>query len=155
MTLRILSFPVALVLLGALASPALAIKDGRAKFMGGTIKTIKDEAEGPIDLTHEKHLTFLPQESPSLEISWDRVSQIEYGQKVARKKATGLLSKSRKHFVTITYQDADKKEQAIVLEFSQDDIRMVLASLKARTLQSIVFQDDEARKQMGGAVEKK
>ena len=63
--------------------------------------------------------------------------------------------KSRKHFVTITYQDADKKEQAIVLEFSQDDIRMVLASLKARTLQSIVFQDDEARKQMGGAVEKK
>jgi hypothetical protein len=57
--------------------------------------------------------------------------------------------------VTITYQDQEKVEQAVVLEFDHDDIRMVLASLKARTLQTIIFQDEEARKEMGGVIEKK
>ena len=57
--------------------------------------------------------------------------------------------------VAITYQDKDKVEQAIVLEFDKDDIRMVLASLKARTLQTIVMQDEEAKKDLGGTIEKK
>ena len=61
-----------------------------------------------------------------------------------------LFSKAKKHFVTITYQDKDKVEQAVVLEFDKDDIRMVLASLKARTLQTIVMQDEEAKKDLGG-----
>ena len=42
-----------------------------------------------------------------------------------------------------------------MLEFDSGDIRMVLASLKARTLQTIVMQDEDAKKTMGGAVEKK
>ena len=57
--------------------------------------------------------------------------------------------------MTITYQDKEKIEQAVVLEFDHDDVRMVLASLKARTLQTIVFQDEEARREMGGVVDKK
>jgi hypothetical protein len=138
-----------------LATSAFAVKRGEAKFIGGSITSIEEDAEGPIDLTNEKRLTFLPKNSAMLEIPWDRVSQLEYGQKVARRKMTGLLSKSRKHYVTITYQDSAKREQAVVLEFDHDDIRMVLASLKARTLQTIVFQDEEAKKEMGGVVEKK
>jgi hypothetical protein len=137
------------------AATATAIKRGEAKYVGGTLNSIREDAEGPINLTHLKRLTFLPRDGEVLEIPWDRVSQLEYGQKVSRRKTTGLLSKSRKHFVTITYQDAAKAEQAVVLEFDHDDIRMVLASLKARTLQSIVFQDEDARKEMGGVVEKK
>lgn len=148
--------------LAALASPALAVKKGQAKYMGGTINTIKDKAEGPIDLSNEKRLTFIAKESATLEIPWDRVSQLEYGQKVARRWRSAILlsplalfSKAKKHFVTITYQDKDKVEQAVVLEFDGDDIRMVLASLKARTLQTIVMQDEEAKKDHGGTVEKK
>ncbi len=151
-----------LALLFALALPAFAVKKGQAKYIGGTLNTIKEKAEGPIDLSNEKRLTFIPKESAMLEIPWDRVSQLEYGQNVARRWRSAillspfaLLSKAKKHFVTITYQDKDKVEQAIVLEFDKDDIRMVLASLKARTLQTIVMQDEEAKKDLGGTIDKK
>lgn len=151
-----------LSLVVAASSPVFAVKKGSAKYMGGTVNTIKENAEGPIDLSNEKRLTFIPKNSAMLEISWNRVSQLEYGQKVARRWRSAILlsplalfSKAKKHFVTITYQDSDKAEQAVVLEFDGDDIRMVLASLKARTLQTIVMQDEEAKKAMGGVIEKK
>ena len=155
MNARLACAALAFSLLVALPPAVLAVKRGEAKYVGGTIATIREDAEGPISLTDLKRLTFLPKDSQVLEIPWDRVSQLEYGQKVTRRKKTALLSKSRKHYVTITYQDQQKAEQAVVLEFDHDDIRMVLASLKARTLQTIVFQDEEARKEMGGVVEKK
>ena len=155
MNARLASAALAFFLLVALAPSALAVKRGQAKFIGGTITTIREDAEGPINLTNEKRLTFLPKDGEILEIPWDRVSQLEYGQKVTRRKKTVLLSKSRRHYVTITYQDKEKIEQAVVLEFDHDDVRMVLASLKARTLQTIVFQDEEARREMGGVVDKK
>ena len=162
MTKRLSTFAVTFTLVGALAAPAFAVKKGQAKFIGGTLKTIGENAEGPIDLTSEKRMTFIPKNSAVFEVPWDRVSQLEYGQKVARRWRSAILlspialfHKARKHFVTITYQDADKAEQAVVLEFDGDDIRMVLASLKARTLQTIVMQDEEAKKEMGGTIEKK
>ena len=162
MTQRLVSTAVALALVAALATSAHAVKKGQAKYIGGTTKLITEGAEGPIDLTNEKRMTFIPKNSAMLEVPWDRVSQLEYGQKVARRWRSAILlspfalfHKARKHFVTITYQDKDKAEQAVVLEFDNDDIRMVLASLKARTLQTIVMQDEEAKKEMGGVVEKK
>jgi hypothetical protein len=42
-----------------------------------------------------------------------------------------------------------------VLEFDKDDIRQVLAVLKARTGKPIIYQDEEAQKQMGGGSQKK
>jgi hypothetical protein len=155
MNARFVSASLTFFLAAGLASPAFAVKRGQAKYIGGTVRSIAPDAEGPIDLTNEKRLTFIPKNSATLEIPWDRVSQLEYGQKVDRRKTTALLSKSRKHYVTITYQDKDKTEQAVVLEFDHEDVRMVLASLKARTFQTIVFQDEEAKKEMGGVVEKK
>lgn len=162
MTRRFISGALTFALVAALAAPAFAVKKGQAKYIGGTTKLVTEGAEGPIDLTNEKRMTFLPKNSGTVEIPWDRVSQLEYGQKVARRWRSAILlspialfHKARKHFVTITYQDKDKAEQAMVLEFDNDDIRMVLASLKARTLQTIVMQDEEAKKEMGGTVEKK
>ena len=162
MTRRFLSGALTFALVAALAAPAFAVKKGQAKYIGGTTKLVTEGAEGPIDLTNEKRMTFLPKNSGTVEIPWDRVSQLEYGQKVARRWRSAILlspialfHKARKHFVTITYQDKDKVEQAVVLEFDKDDIRMVLASLKARTLQTIVMQDEEAKKELGGTIEKK
>jgi len=159
---RLLSAAVFSALVAMLAVPAFAVKKGQAKYIGGTTKLINDGAEGPIDLTNEKRLTYLPKDSATLEIPWNRVSQLEYGQKVARRWRSAILlspialfHKARKHYVTITYQDKDKVEQAVVLEFDKDDIRMVLASLKARTLQTIIMQDEEAKKELGGTIEKK
>jgi hypothetical protein len=57
-----------------------------------------------------------------------------------------LLSKSRKHFVTIGYADAAGEQQALVFRVGKHDIRSVLASLEARTGRRVEYQDNEARK---------
>jgi hypothetical protein len=57
-----------------------------------------------------------------------------------------LLSKSRKHFVTVGYADADGKQQALVFRVEKGDIRSVLAALEARTGRRVEYQDQEARK---------
>ena len=78
---------------------------------------------------------------------------MEYGQTVSRRYAEAvlispllLLSKSRKHFVTIGYVDETGKQQALVFRVEKSDIRSVLASLEARTGRRIEYQDNEARK---------
>ena len=63
MNRRLVSAPLALSLIAALATPAFAVKKGQAKYMGGTVNTIKEKAEGPIDLSNEKRLTFIPKNS--------------------------------------------------------------------------------------------
>ena len=57
-----------------------------------------------------------------------------------------LLSKSRKHFLTIGYQDDKGKQQALVLRVDKSQVRAVLVSLEARTGLRVEFQDTEARK---------
>jgi hypothetical protein len=57
-----------------------------------------------------------------------------------------LLSKARKHFVTLGYVDAEGKQQVLVFQVGKGDIRSVLAGLEARTGRRVEYQDDEARK---------
>jgi hypothetical protein len=61
-----------------------------------------------------------------------------------------LLSKSRKHFLTIGYKDGDGNQQALVFRVHKNDVRALLASLEARTGLKLDYQDDEARKAGGG-----
>jgi hypothetical protein len=82
---------------------------------------------------------------------------VEYGQTVSRRIAEAvlispllLLSKSRKHFVTIGYVDEEGKQQALVFRVQKGDIRSVLASLEARTGRRNEYQDNEARKAGNG-----
>ena len=88
-----------------------------------------------------------------LSIDYRKINTVEYGQTVSRRYAEAilispllLLSKSRKHFVTIGYVDRAGNQQALVFRVEKGDIRMVLASLEARTGRRIEFQDEEARK---------
>ena len=57
-----------------------------------------------------------------------------------------LLSKKRKHFLTIGYQDENGKQQAAVFEIGKDTVRVDLATIEARTGRKIEYQDEEARK---------
>ena len=78
---------------------------------------------------------------------------LEYGQKAGRRVGLALtispwllLSKKRKHFLTISWKDENDKDQAAVLEIGKDIIRVQLATLEARTGRKVEYQDDEARK---------
>jgi hypothetical protein len=57
-----------------------------------------------------------------------------------------LLSKSRKHFVTLGFVDSEGIQQALVLRVDKGDIRSMLASLEARSGRRVEYQDGEARK---------
>ena len=146
------AFTAALILSG----PAEAVDQGKARYIGGTLK-VKEKSEGAIDLKDEEVLFFMPKDSRDVEIRWKAIKEVEYGQKVGRRVAMAILvspvalfSKARRHYVTISWEDKSGTEQAAVLEFDKNDIRSVLAIFKARTGKEIVMQDEEAQKQMGG-----
>ncbi|MEO8369451.1 MAG: hypothetical protein ABI806_09635 [Candidatus Solibacter sp.] len=136
-----------------LTLPLLAVKPGvKVQFVGGTQSELAGKAKLQLDLTHDETL-IVHQGKSAFEIAYRKINTVEYGQTVSRRYAEAvlispllLLSKSRKHFVTIGYVDDAGKQQALVLRVEKGDIRSVLASLEARTGRRVEFQDSEARK---------
>ena len=81
------------------------------------------------------------------------MNTLEYGQKAGRRLGLAiavspvlLLSKKRRHYLTINFLDEQGKQQAAVLELGKSIVRGTLASLEARTGRKIEYEDDEARK---------
>jgi hypothetical protein len=88
-----------------------------------------------------------------IHVPYRKVNTLEYGQTVSRRYAAAvlvspllLLSKARKHFVTLGYVDTGGQQQVVVFRVEKGDIRSVLAGLEARTGRRVEYQDDEARK---------
>lgn len=124
----------------------------KAQFIGGTLSGVSAKSSARVDMTGEDALLFRCDKTET-SIAYRRINSVEYGQNVSRRYAAAvlispllLLSKSRKHYVTIGYSDAGGKQQALVFRVEKGDIRSLLASLEARTGRRIEYQDDEARK---------
>ena len=136
-----------------LALAALAAEPGfKVEFMGGTLAGVRAKSNARLDLGSSDAMVFR-YANQTLSIAYPKVDALEYGQHVSRRYAAAvflspvlLLSKSRQHFVTIGYTDAESKHQALVFRLGKGDIRSALASLEARTGKRVEFQDDEARK---------
>ncbi len=143
----------ACVLFCLAAFPVLAGDAGvRTHFVGGTLSSVPAKSGARLDLTGPDALLFRAGKT-EIRIAYKRINQIEYGQNVSRRYAAAilispvlLLSKSRRHFVTLGYVDEDGKQQALVLRVSKGDVRSVLAGLEARSGRRVEYQDDEARK---------
>jgi hypothetical protein len=135
----------------ALSLPA-AEPGYHAQFVGGTAPGVPAKSKARLDLSGAEALVLRGGEA-ELRIDYHKINTLEYGQNVSRRYAEAilispvlLLSKSRKHFVTVGYQDETGQQQAIVLRVDKGDIRSVLASLQARTGRRMEYQDSEARK---------
>ena len=61
-----------------------------------------------------------------------------------------LFSKKRNHFLTIAYRDTAGKDQAGVFELGKDIVRTTLTIVDTRSGKELKYQDDEARKSIGG-----
>ena len=138
----------------ASGSPLLLAGDSgfRAHFLGGTVAELPSKSEGRLDLTDEQVLV-LASHRTALRVPYRKVETIEYGQRVSRRYAAAvlispmlLLSKSRKHFVTLGFVDEHGNRQAVVLQVGKGDVRSVLVALEARTGHRVEYQDDEARR---------
>jgi hypothetical protein len=142
---------ICLLLIGGVALTA-SEPGVKAQFMGGTLAGVSAKSSARLDLTSAETLAFRCGQT-ELRIPFQKIDRLEYGQTVSRRYAAAvlispvlLLSKARKHFVTIEYLDGQGQQQALVFRVEKGDIRWVLASLEARTGRRIDYQDDEARK---------
>jgi len=152
--MRKLSFFMVAVFFANVVSPALlgGIPSDRAVYRGGTVAALAENTEGAVTTTDEQHLFFVHKKG-RLAVPYDRVNFIEFGQKSGRRIGLAiaispilLLSKKRRHFLTVNFLDEHGKQQAMVLELGKNIVRATLASLEARTGKRIEYQDEEARK---------
>jgi len=124
----------------------------KTMYVGGTVSSLKEGTEGKSSAKDEKVFVF-HYKGGDLNIPYDRVNDLEYGQKAGRRVGVAIMvtplalfSKKRKHFLTLGYQDDNDKQQAAVFELGKDIVRVTLATLEARTGRKIEYQDEEARK---------
>jgi hypothetical protein len=135
--------------------PAAQPGGARAYLTGTTVPDFPNKCDVRLDMTGDQEMLFVTQRL-TLHVPYDKVNTVEYGQHVGRRYAEAillsplfLLSKSRKHFVTVGYIDANGREQALVLQVNKSDVRAVLAGLEAKTGRRVEYTDDEARKGRG------
>jgi hypothetical protein len=139
---------IAVLLVASVAARAGSSVD----YIGGTTAEIAASTAGQIELTDPTYLAFYGGKS-QVRVPYSRVNLLEYGQQVDRRLALAvvispvfLLSKSRRHFLTIGYEDERGMQQAMVFRVDKNAIRPALVSLEARTGLKIRYQDQEARK---------
>jgi len=141
---------IAILLL--LASVALTAESAASvEYVGGTVPGLASKS-GHLLLTGDQYLIFKTK-AGDFKVYYDRVSALEYGQQVSRRVLMAvaispllLLSKKRKHFLTLGFADDEGRQQAMVLRVDKNDVRAVLASLEAKTGRKVQYQDGEARK---------
>lgn len=148
---------VCVLAMGTFASAGLG--SDKTAYIGGTENQIKDGTEGQSSARDEKTFVF-ESKSGKLEIPYDQVNDLEYGQKAGRRLGLALaispwllLSHKRRHFLTIGWKDTQDKQHAAVLELGKSIVRTTIITLEARTGKKVEFEDDEARKSgMGGSI---
>ncbi len=134
-----------------LAGRAASTPGVRTQLVGGTLP-VSPKTEIRLDVTNPDVLVYRCGKDET-RIPYAKINTLEYGQNVSRRYAAAvlispvlLLSKTRKHFLTIGYADGEEQQQAMVLRVDKGDIRSILAALEARTGRRVVNTDDDARK---------
>lgn len=163
-TIRILA--VLLVVVQAVESVGLAIGSKDTAYCGGTVPGFEGAKKiigGLLDTTNPEYLVWASTtkafHGKTIKIAYDRIIDLEYGQKAGRRVGTAvattvllgpiglvsLLSKKRRHFLTVGYKDDSSKDQVAVLEIGKDIVRTTLAVMETRSGKKVEYQDEEAR----------
>jgi hypothetical protein len=129
-----------------------AAAQSHAEYAGGTSAQFGIGSGGSIEVNDDDFFAFYSKKA-QVRVPYDHINLVEYGQQVSRRIALAivispliLLSKSRKHFLTVGYTDDAGRQQALVFRIDKGDIRATLVSLEARTGLKVQYQDEEARK---------
>ncbi len=138
----------------SVAMPAVRVED--VQYVGGTIAQLEAGAEGTMDTSDAKVIKFNSKKG-SFEIPYQGITSVEYGQKAGRRVGVAivispfmLLSKKRKHFLTLGFKDAGEKQQGVVLELPKGTPRTVIAIIEARSGVKCEYESEEAKKHVHG-----
>jgi hypothetical protein len=151
--IRLLAFSLSA---NAASSPLWAgVPAKKASYRGGTLSQIESAHPGLLSLAAPDRLIFVTDQT-QVEVSYRAIRSLEYGQHAGRRLGLAiavsplfLLSKKRKHYLTIHFVDESGIAQAAVFELGKKIVRTTLAALSARTGLRIEFEDEEARKSGG------
>src|SRR2546425_964900 len=147
------------VVLTALLTQGLwsAVRGEAAAYVGGTITQIKQGTQGTLNLEDKRNLRFVHKRG-TYELPYDQISTMEFGQKVGRRVGSTialgvttlgvmaipmLLSKKKKHYLTIGFKEPDGSGGAIVLELSKSTVRTIIPTLEARTGKKVEQEEGE------------
>jgi len=130
---------VSLIMLVALAVPAIAASDEGVIYAGGTIAQPKAGAAGALDLSSGAVLRFTGPDG-ALEIPYDAIESFEHTNEVAVHLgvapaiAVGIVAaRRRNHFVRITCKDSNHVAQVAVFQVPKSTIAFLMPALAART----------------------
>lgn len=139
-----------IVLLAAALAAGLCAQS-RVEYVGGTA-SIESGSSGSIEVGDQHYFAFYTKKT-QVRVPYSNIDLLEYGQKVDRRLLMAivispmfLLSKKRKHFLSVGFVDEEGNHQALIFRVDKNDIRATLVSLEARTGLRIQYQDEEARK---------
>jgi hypothetical protein len=127
----------------------------QVEYIGGTSGLLRAGSGGQLELTDQRYFAFYAHDKhdKQLRVPYARMNLIEYGQQVDRRLALALvvspvflLSKARKHYLTVGFTDDAGEQQAIVFRVDKSSIRAALVALEARSGLKVRYQDQEARK---------
>jgi hypothetical protein len=146
----------AAVILALMLGTALAaVRGDSAMYVGGTLQ-LEEKTNGKLDLSSATVAVFNSKKG-TFEIPYKNITSLEYGQKAGRRVGVALavnplalFSKKRKHYLSITYTDAQGSNQGVVLELSKGKVRPAVEVLEQRSGQKVEFESDDARKHYGG-----
>lgn len=86
-----------------------------------------------------------------------RITSLEYGQKAGRRLAVALtltiwalLSKKRKHYLTIGFEDKEGTPHGVVLQIPKKYTKVFIATIEARSGMKCDYESEEARKHVHG-----
>ncbi len=145
-------FSIALLVVSLTATSLAGGRGGKVEYVGGTVAELTEGPKGQLITTNDEHLIFQSKKVLYV-VRWEGINLVVYGQKASRRYALAaaispllLMSKSRRHYLTLGYTDEEGDQQALVFRVDKNDIRMMLVCLEARTNLPVEYQDDEARR---------
>jgi len=124
----------------------------RVEYVGGTISVLPTKTVGFVN-TRQEDVFLFQTKGVTVQIPYDKINEIEYGQHVGRRYAEAilispvlLLSKTRKHFLTVGFTDDRGRQQAMVFQVGKNEVRAMLVMLEAKSGRKVEYQDDDARR---------
>jgi len=147
-----------LLLAGAtvpLLPASAAVRGDEVMYVGGTFSQIPDKTEGKLDLTPSTAAVFTSKAS-EIKIPFKSITSLEYGQKAGRRVGVALvvnplflLSKKRKHYLSVGFADESGNKQGIVFELSKGKTRSVITTLETKSGKTVEFESEDAKKHYG------
>ncbi len=158
---KTLSLLICLLVMQA-TTPAYAVGKKRVRYLGGSCTHVKAGREGKVRFD-DKALVFVFREG-ECSVPYERITSIEYGQHAGRRVAETvvvgiltlgllalpmLLTKKRKHYATIGWNDTEETKQGAVVEFGKAIKRSAVNIMALRSGVEVEFEDERAKKHFG------